>query len=630
MAQARGLTPLALAALLAGCGIDDASLGDDVRPTDEEMSSTAQGLVSCAPRADTGYSSGRAFSITVVTVDGKPVELDTANAFLVMRDAAARSGVSIAVVSGFRTMAEQQYLYGCYVHQNCNGGNLAARPGYSNHQSGHALDLNTGAPGVSSWLVNHGAAYGFRRTVPSEDWHYEWWGGGPGGGPCGGSVSVSAPPPPRPVARYEVLTGDFNGDGKTDLATVAPNGGGGWHDWIALELSSGSGFFSAAWPAHMPIHMHNVGAEWSYRIVTGDFNGDGKTDLAAVSPSAAGGWADWVSVELSTGSGFLSQEWRAATPTHMRNGGPGADYRVLAGDFNGDGKTDLATITRNGGGGWADWVALELSTGSGFSSTVWSAATPQHMRNGGDAWYWVFAADVNGDKKADLVTVTPNGGGGWADWYAVELSTGAGFQSTVFGSSTPRHMRNGGGLDYRVLAGDFDGDGRTDFATVSVQGGGGWADWYAVDLSRGDHFESTVWGSGTPQHMRNGGGTDYRHLVGDFNGDGKADVATITPSGGGGWAQWSTLDESTGAGFVTRARFGPTPQHMRNGGSGSDYRVLAGDFNGDGKADLASLGRNAGGGWADWLSVDLSAGGDQLSSTVWPAATPRHMRNGEL
>src|SRR5688572_17720528 len=102
-----------------------------------------------------------------------------------MQQAAAADGVSIAIVSGFRTMDQQEYFYACYVNCNCNNCNLAARPGYSNHQSGHALDLNTSANGVLNWLNNNAAAYGFMRTVSSEPWHWEWWGGGPGGGVCG-------------------------------------------------------------------------------------------------------------------------------------------------------------------------------------------------------------------------------------------------------------------------------------------------------------------------------------------------------------------------------------------------------------------------------------------------------------
>ncbi len=99
--------------------------------------------------------------------------MNTARAYLRMRKAARNAGITMEVVSGFRSMASQRYLYHCYLTKQCNGGNLAAVPGYSNHQSGHALDLNTSAPGVYSYLVDHGHAYGFRRTVPSEKWHWE-------------------------------------------------------------------------------------------------------------------------------------------------------------------------------------------------------------------------------------------------------------------------------------------------------------------------------------------------------------------------------------------------------------------------------------------------------------------------
>jgi hypothetical protein len=121
----------------------------------------------------TGYRSGHKMNICVTTIDGKYVEVNTARAYLRMRKAARKVGVTMHVVSGFRSMASQRYLYHCYKTKKCNGGNLAAVPGYSNHQSGHALDLNTSARGVYSYLANHGKAYGFRRTVPSEKWHWE-------------------------------------------------------------------------------------------------------------------------------------------------------------------------------------------------------------------------------------------------------------------------------------------------------------------------------------------------------------------------------------------------------------------------------------------------------------------------
>ncbi len=144
------------------------------------------GEVGCSERTDTGYVNGMPYDIVVVTADGKPAERESANAYWVMYQAAAQTGVDIQISTAFRTYAEQEYLYNCYLNQNCNNGNLAAAPGYSNHQSGHAFDFRVERPGVLDWLRNNGATYGFENTIRSEPWHWEWWGGGPGGGPCQG------------------------------------------------------------------------------------------------------------------------------------------------------------------------------------------------------------------------------------------------------------------------------------------------------------------------------------------------------------------------------------------------------------------------------------------------------------
>lgn len=148
---------------------------------DDPISQTVQGVSNC--RNTTGYRAGRAISICVTTVDGKLVEYRTAAAYLRMKAAARRAGVGLYIVSGFRTMERQRELYNCWVRR-VPGCNLAARPGYSNHQSGLALDLNTSSGGVYRWLTAHGREYGFRRTVPSEAWHWEYAGGGPGPTPA--------------------------------------------------------------------------------------------------------------------------------------------------------------------------------------------------------------------------------------------------------------------------------------------------------------------------------------------------------------------------------------------------------------------------------------------------------------
>lgn len=180
---------LALAALpVAGCAVAPETEDDDHDHESEPSESSEEAIssLSCSASSSQGYTRGVPTPITVVRVDTKPVERRTANAYYVMAKAAEKDGVQIRVVSGFRTNSEQQYFYACYKNCNCNGCAEAARPGYSNHQSGHALDLNYRGPGVLAWLQKNGAKYGFYRTVPREDWHWEWWGGGPGGGPCNG------------------------------------------------------------------------------------------------------------------------------------------------------------------------------------------------------------------------------------------------------------------------------------------------------------------------------------------------------------------------------------------------------------------------------------------------------------
>ena len=91
-----------------------------------------------------------------------------------MIDAAAEEGKELSVTSGFRTWAKQQELYDKY---KAGTGNLAARPGNSNHQNGIAVDFNVHAAGGRyEWMVKNAWKYGFIRTCARERWHWEYWG----------------------------------------------------------------------------------------------------------------------------------------------------------------------------------------------------------------------------------------------------------------------------------------------------------------------------------------------------------------------------------------------------------------------------------------------------------------------
>jgi hypothetical protein len=185
------VTLLLLALPFAGCAAqssDDAEEDDAEDEPTEQSNDELRSAVSCKERSDTAYDRGRAYEIKVVHVGGKPVAKATGHAFLKMQKAAHEAGVRLSLTSGFRTMAEQKRLYNCYRTKSCNNGNLAAKPGYSNHQNGLALDVST-----STWLARNASRFGFVRTVKKEAWHYEYTGGRDPGGPCSRQTQASAP-----------------------------------------------------------------------------------------------------------------------------------------------------------------------------------------------------------------------------------------------------------------------------------------------------------------------------------------------------------------------------------------------------------------------------------------------------
>ncbi len=124
----------------------------------------------------TAYVNGQPRTITVVPVgNGQYLRADAARAFKAMQEAARRAGINLGATSGFRTMAQQQELYRRYLNGT---GNLAARPGYSNHQNGIAMDVSgIGGRGTAAdrWLRANAARFGF-RNLPSEFWHYDFVG----------------------------------------------------------------------------------------------------------------------------------------------------------------------------------------------------------------------------------------------------------------------------------------------------------------------------------------------------------------------------------------------------------------------------------------------------------------------
>lgn len=122
-------------------------------------------------RTATGWSKGRKKKIELVHVAGAELEAKTAKAFRAMARAARKHGIQLAIRSGFRSHDQQKQLYARFRR---GWGHLAAKPGYSNHQSGKAVDIDIDEYKVYEWLKKHAHKYGFKKTVKREAWHWEY------------------------------------------------------------------------------------------------------------------------------------------------------------------------------------------------------------------------------------------------------------------------------------------------------------------------------------------------------------------------------------------------------------------------------------------------------------------------
>ena len=172
--------PLLIAAVLANCPLKLAGQAGEDRSWVSaavvgSMIEAKHGLVS---EPVLGYQNGQHRPLLIVDMPSAPqtkvrAEVHTALAYFRMEEAARRFGIQLQLNSGFRTNDQQQEVFDLY---RKGRGPLAARPGFSNHQSGYALDIDTRPPRVRSWLGRHGYRYGFQRTVPSESWHWEFRG----------------------------------------------------------------------------------------------------------------------------------------------------------------------------------------------------------------------------------------------------------------------------------------------------------------------------------------------------------------------------------------------------------------------------------------------------------------------
>lgn len=222
------------------------------------------------------------------------------------------------------------------------------------------------------------------------------------------------------------LTGDFDGDGRTDIFQT-------YRGWSTIPVCTSTG---SKWScSSLKASVVNSGSS-EQRFVTGDFNGDKKTDIAQVYR----GWSS-IPVCFSTGTAWNCSSFSAIVSDDKAQ-------QVLTGDFDGDGRTDFfqpAPGKLN--------IPVCRSTGQG-----WSCTTPQAaLMVSSDKDQRFVAADLNRDGRTDVVQACRS----W-NYYVACLSTGSGFRCTA----VPTNGMDSGSSEQEVLTGDFDANGTPDLFQV--------------------------------------------------------------------------------------------------------------------------------------------------------------------
>jgi len=354
--------------------------------------------------------------------------------------------------------------------------------------------------------------------------------------------------------------GDFNDDGLADIASAINN-------QVYLKLNTGPGFTETNYT--VPANWGSSGFNW-----VGDFNNDGLADIASAINNQ-------VYLKLNNGAGFTQTNY--TVPNNW--GSSGFNW---VGDFNNDGLADIASAINN-------QVYLKLNNGAGFTQTNYTV--PANWGSPGFNW----VGDFNNDGLADIASanysVSPTFEVVFSEQVLLKLNTGVGFTQTVV--NVPPNWNLDSNFNW---VGDFNGDGRDDFAS---------------GINTVAYMKHSLFSGGVepPQFSwfdrRPNGGLELgwpRHSLLESAVNLPGDWMTETTSPG--WATVATLEPQRffrlrrTAGDVTG--FAQSTFSMPPTWGGAGYNWVE-DFNGDGKDDIASA--NGGN-----LMVNLSVNGPTISS----------------
>jgi hypothetical protein len=390
---------------------------------------------------------------------------------------------------------------------------------------------------------------------------------GPGGGTSAAvffpiaapsaSVSLTRTDLSSSGGNIQVVTADFNGDGKLDLATAEY-----YDSSVRIFLGNGDGTFRIG-PTYLACQADT--------LVTGDFNGDGIVDLAV---GARG--CGQITIFLGNGDGTFRESGGFATGPGI---GFGAPYRLAVGDFNSDGRLDLVAANES------NILSVLLGNGDGTFQTHVDYDVGRNTKG-------VTTGDFNGDGHLDLAATATesvsillgNGDGTFRTPSCYSLQAGTVLPCSTDGAEEVENAN--------IIAADLNGDSKLDLV-----------------LPNGNGFVSVLLGNGDGTFHGGGnyatGGISVDVAAADLNGGGTLDLAV------------TNYVDSENISLLLGNGDGTFRTHIDYAANRGARGLVAADFNGDGRLDLAVGNQAAVFGGVDSISIFLAAPGvDTTAPTV--------------